>query len=102
MRRRERARRHRRRGVLAHAPDRDPLLARTSRSGALPDNQTLCGNGLGLARCRRLLDVVPGNRAARAGAGQPGEVDAEVPGHLAYGRLGQRGLPAAWRHAVSG
>ena len=35
------------------------------------------------------LHVVPGDRAGRPGAGQPGQVHAEVPGQLAHRRFGQ-------------
>src|SRR5262249_18346558 len=73
----ERRRDHRRRGVLAHALDRDPGLSlaraqRSSRRGRFG---------------RRGLDVVARDRAVRAGRGDVGEVDAERLRELAYRRL---------------
>ncbi|MBD2900810.1 hypothetical protein amrb99_98200 [Actinomadura sp. RB99] len=83
MRRGERRSRHRGGGRLADALDRDPLLAFGGGARRLR----------GLRRGRTGLggeDVVAGDRAVRARAGDRRQVDAEVLGHLPDGRLGQR------------
>ena len=77
---------------------RTPLIGmRCSRSGAerrRRRRRDACRAGRG--RRRRGLHVVAGDRALRAGAGDRGQVDAEVPGQLAHRRLGQH------RHRAGG
>ena len=97
VRRGERAGHHGRRGRLAHAPDRDPLLARAgapvTRRARQRRRWPACrrhGPGRGDRRrgrwtSSRVIDAVPGR--CRVSVAQ---VDAEVLGELADRRLGQR------------
>jgi len=91
----ERARHHGRGHVLAHAADRDALLAAGDRGhGGRPGSVPGSGRTDSGVCGRRPLHVIPGDGAVRAAARQLGQADAEVLGQLAHRRLGQ--------HASSG
>ena len=86
MRRGERRRDHVLRGELPDSLDGDPLLAGRveGRRGSRD------GGRRGLRKIKSsLLYVVARHRAHRTGAGDAGEVDAEVPRQFAHRRLGQ-------------
>ena len=93
MRRGERAGDHGGGGELADALDRDPLLAAPGSNTAA----SLAGLRPAGAARRGGVDVGAGDDAVRPGAGDRGEVDAEVLGELAHRRLGQRpSRPRPW------
>ena len=96
VRRGERRGHHRRRGVLAHALDRDAGLAAPGRAGVV-ELTTVLGRPLG-----GLLDVVARHRAVRAGRRDRGEVDAERLGELAHRRLGEHAVARARARRRSG
>jgi len=85
--------------LRTRAADRDPFLPRYR--GRAAGGRRGWGGRFLPRRCLRQrdgrLDVLAGDRASRAGSGQPGQVDAEVLGQLADRRLGQDGDPAAGR-----